>query len=111
MLAEFIGQAEARANLAVFIESARNAGRGDGPYAVPWAAGPGEDDAGADHGAGAGGGVPDDLGSRAGEARRPGGDPDEPGAADVLFIDEIHRLSPVVEEVLYPRWRISRWIW
>lgn len=24
----------------------------------------------------------------------------EPG--DVLFIDEIHRLSPVVEEVLYP---------
>ena len=24
---------------------------------------------------------------------------------DVLFVDEIHRLSPVVEEVLYPAWR------
>ena len=23
-------------------------------------------------------------------------------AGDVLFIDEIHRLSPVVEEILYP---------
>jgi Holliday junction DNA helicase RuvB len=27
---------------------------------------------------------------------------------DVLFIDEIHRLSPVVEEILYPRWRTTR---
>ena len=34
--------------------------------------------------------------------RRPGGDPDEPAAGDILFIDEIHRLSRVVEEVLYP---------
>src|SRR5262245_21086701 len=24
------------------------------------------------------------------------------GAGDVLFIDEIHRMSPVVEEILYP---------
>jgi len=29
---------------------------------------------------------------------------------DVLFIDEIHRLNKVVEEVLYPAWKISRWI-
>ena len=27
---------------------------------------------------------------------------------DVLFIDEIHRLPPVVEEILYPARRISR---
>ena len=27
---------------------------------------------------------------------------DQPEANDVLFIDEIHRLSPVVEEILYP---------
>ena len=27
---------------------------------------------------------------------------------DVLFIDEIHRLSPVVEEILYPRSRTTR---
>jgi len=25
---------------------------------------------------------------------------------DVLFIDEIHRLMPAVEEILYPAWRI-----
>ena len=24
------------------------------------------------------------------------------GAGDILFIDEIHRLSPIVEEYLYP---------
>jgi hypothetical protein len=41
------------------------------------------------------------------KAGRPRGDPDEPRGADVLFIDEIHRLSPVVEEVLYPRSRTS----
>jgi Holliday junction DNA helicase RuvB len=29
-------------------------------------------------------------------------------ANDVLFIDEIHRLSPVVEEILYPRSRTFR---
>ena len=29
----------------------------------------------------------------------------QPG--DVLFIDEIHRLSGTVEEVLYSRWKIS----
>jgi len=28
-------------------------------------------------------------------------------ARDVLFIDEIHRLSPIVEEILYPRSRTS----
>lgn len=30
---------------------------------------------------------------------------------DVLFIDEIHRLSPVVEEILYPAMRLTSWIW
>jgi len=29
---------------------------------------------------------------------------------DVLFIDEIHRLSPIVEEYLYSAWRIIRLI-
>jgi Holliday junction DNA helicase RuvB len=41
-------------------------------------------------------------GPGAGQGGGPRGDPDEPRGADVLFIDEIHRLSPVVEEVLYP---------
>jgi len=30
---------------------------------------------------------------------------------EVLFIDEIHRLGKVVEEISTRRWRISRWIW
>lgn len=29
---------------------------------------------------------------------------------DVLFIDEIHRLSPVVEEILYPAMEDYQWI-
>ena len=29
-------------------------------------------------------------------------------AGDILFIDEIHRLRPVIEEFLYPPWRTSR---
>jgi len=28
---------------------------------------------------------------------------------DVFFIDEIHRLNPAVEEILYPAMRITRW--
>jgi len=28
---------------------------------------------------------------------------------DVLFIDEIHRLQPAIEEYLYPRWKITGW--
>ena len=26
---------------------------------------------------------------------------------DVLFVDEIHRLNRIIEEILYRRWRIS----
>jgi Holliday junction DNA helicase RuvB len=25
----------------------------------------------------------------------------------VLFIDEIHRMAPAIEEILYPRWRTT----
>ena len=28
---------------------------------------------------------------------------------DVLFIDEIHRLSPAVKNTFTPRWKITRW--
>ena len=31
---------------------------------------------------------------------------DNLGEGDVLFIDEIHRLNPTIEEVLYRRWRL-----
>ena len=102
-LAEFVGQKAARANLAVFIESARRRGAGDGPHAVLRAAGPRQDHAGADHGARARGELPDDLAGRCWP--RPATSAailTNLDARDVLFIDEIHRLSPVVEEILYP---------
>jgi Holliday junction DNA helicase RuvB len=102
-LDDFTGQAEARANLRVFIESGQGPGRGDGPRPVRRARRAGQDHAGADHGARAGSEFPHD--------KRPG-DLAKAGdlaailtnldARDVLFIDEIHRLNPTVEEVLYP---------
>ncbi|MEZ4496782.1 MAG: AAA family ATPase [Thermomicrobiales bacterium] len=43
-----------------------------------------------------------DLGPGNRASRRPRFDPDQSEVGDVLFIDEIHRLNRVVEEVLYP---------
>ncbi|MBT0955934.1 Holliday junction branch migration DNA helicase RuvB [Alphaproteobacteria bacterium KMM 3653] len=101
-LDEFIGQAEARANLAVFIESARRR------------------EAAMDHTLFHG---PPGLGKTtlaqimarelgvnfrmtSGPVLAKAGDLaailTNLEARDVLFIDEIHRLNPVVEEVLYP---------
>jgi len=73
VLADFIGQAEVRANLRIFIESAElgvNFRMTSGPVLAK-----------------AG-----DLAAILTNLE----------ANDVLFIDEIHRLNPVVEEVLYP---------
>ena len=42
------------------------------------------------------------------ESPGPGGAADQPEKNDVLFIDEIHRLSPVVEEILYPALETTR---
>ncbi|MEM1234100.1 MAG: Holliday junction branch migration DNA helicase RuvB [Pseudomonadota bacterium] len=101
-LSEFIGQREARANLGVFIESARRRG------------------AAMDHALFHG---PPGLGKTtlaqimarelgvnfrmtSGPVLAKAGDLaailTNLEARDVLFIDEIHRLNPVVEEVLYP---------
>jgi holliday junction DNA helicase RuvB len=68
-------------------------GRGDGPHAVPRAAGPGQDDARPDHRARARRGVPDDLGAGAGEGGRPRRDPDEPRTAR----RPLHRRDPPAE--------------
>ena len=101
-LSEFIGQAEARANLAVFIESARRRGEAMDHALFHGPPGLGKTTLAQIVARELGVGFRMTSGpvlARAGDLaailtnleRR-----------DVLFIDEIHRLSPVVEEVLYP---------
>ena len=102
-LDEFIGQEQARANLRVFIQAAKGARRCARSRAVRRPAGPRQDDARADHGEGARRRIPRHVGS--GDLRRPAISPrllTNLEDRDVLFIDEIHRLNPAVEEILYP---------
>ena len=101
-LADFVGQARARENLAVFIEAAR--ARGEALDHVLFAGPPGlgkttlaqilARELGVNFRATSGPVI-----SKAGDlaALLTNLEP-----RDVLFIDEIHRLSPAVEEVLYP---------
>lgn len=102
VLADFVGQARARENLAVFIEAART--RGEALDHVLFAGPPGlgkttlaqivARELGVNFRATSGPVI-----SKAGDlaALLTNLEP-----RDVLFIDEIHRLSPAVEEVLYP---------
>jgi Holliday junction DNA helicase RuvB len=101
-LAEFVGQEEARANLRVFIEAARS--RGEALDHVLFSGPPGlgkttlaqivARELGVNFRATSGPVIarPGDLAALLTNLE----------ARDVLFIDEIHRLSPVVEEILYP---------
>ena len=101
-LGEFVGQEQLRANLRVFIEAAR--GRGDCLDHTLFAGPPGlgkttlaqivARELGVNFRATSGPVIakPGDLAAILTNL--------EP--RDVLFIDEIHRLSPIVEEVLYP---------
>ncbi len=98
----FIGQAEARANLAVFIESARR--RGEAMDHTLFHGPPGLGKTTLAQIVAAELGVNFRMTSgpvlaRAGDLAAILTNLD---ARDVLFIDEIHRLNPVVEEVLYP---------
>jgi len=101
-LAEFIGQEQARANLKVFIEAART--RGDALDHVLFAGPPGlgkttlaqimSKEMGVGFRATSGPVI-----SKAGDLAALLTNLEE---RDVLFIDEIHRLNPAVEEILYP---------
>jgi len=102
LLAEFIGQEQARANLKVFIEAAK--GRGDALDHVLFAGPPGlgkttlaqimARELGVGFRATSGPVI-----SKAGDLAALLTNLEE---RDVLFIDEIHRLNPAVEEILYP---------
>ncbi|WP_420005408.1 Holliday junction branch migration DNA helicase RuvB [Arenibacterium sp. LLYu02] len=101
-LSEFIGQAEARANLRVFIESARRRGEAMDHTLFHGPPGLGKTTLAQI--------VARELGVNfrmtSGPVLAKAGDLaailTNLEARDVLFIDEIHRLNPAVEEVLYP---------
>ena len=102
-LAEFIGQQKVKDSLAIYIDAALRARRAARPRALLRPAGTRQDDARRAHRARA---------AASTSARRPG--PRSRSRAissarsrtcargDILFIDEIHRLRPIIEEFLYP---------
>ncbi|KPP84905.1 MAG: holliday junction DNA helicase RuvB [Rhodobacteraceae bacterium HLUCCA08] len=101
-LDDFIGQAEARANLAVFIESARRRGEAMDHTLFHGPPGLGKTTLAQIVARELGVGFRMTSGPVLAKAGDLAAILTNLEARDVLFIDEIHRLNPAVEEVLYP---------
>ena len=102
-LADLIGQDQVKENLKILIEAATPAGRSAGSRPVLRSAGPRQDDLCPRRG------QRDGRSTSRSRRVRPLNAPGDLAAiltnlraGDVLFIDEVHRLGHVVEEVLYP---------
>jgi Holliday junction DNA helicase RuvB len=102
VLAEFVGQAEARANLRVFIESARRRGEAMDHTLFHGPPGLGKTTLAQIMARELGVGFRMTSGPVLAKAGDLAAILTNLEARDVLFIDEIHRLNPAVEEVLYP---------
>ncbi|AGI66606.1 holliday junction ATP-dependent DNA helicase RuvB [Octadecabacter antarcticus 307] len=102
MLSEFVGQAEARANLAVFIESAKRRGEAMDHTLFHGPPGLGKTTLAQIMARELGVGFRMTSGPVLAKAGDLAAILTNLEAQDVLFIDEIHRLNPAVEEVLYP---------
>ncbi|NNE51151.1 MAG: Holliday junction branch migration DNA helicase RuvB [Sulfitobacter sp.] len=101
-LDEFVGQAEARANLAVFIQSARQRGEAMDHTLFHGPPGLGKTTLAQIMARELGVGFRMTSGPVLAKAGDLAAILTNLEARDVLFIDEIHRLNPAVEEVLYP---------
>jgi Holliday junction DNA helicase RuvB len=101
-LDEFIGQAEARANLRVFVQSARMRGEAMDHVLFHGPPGLGKTTLAQIMSRELGVGFRMTSGPVLAKAGDLAAILTNLEARDVLFIDEIHRLSPIVEEVLYP---------
>ena len=101
-LADFIGQAEARANLGVFIDSARQRGEAMDHTLFHGPPGLGKTTLAQIISRELGVGFRMTSGPVLAKAGDLAAILTNLEARDVLFIDEIHRLNPAVEEVLYP---------
>lgn len=101
-LADFIGQAEARANLSVFIQSARQRGEAMDHTLFHGPPGLGKTTLAQIMARELGVGFRMTSGPVLAKAGDLAAILTNLEARDVLFIDEIHRLNPAVEEVLYP---------